>query len=100
LILNLLDENCLPEPLRSAANSLVNLFGQSGGLILAQDVPGGRYLPNGLSVYLPPPEKFIQSYKEIAVADQGLQSWISFLSAYYKYMLAGNPEKNPVTMSA
>ncbi|MDD5669608.1 MAG: clostripain-related cysteine peptidase, partial [Candidatus Omnitrophica bacterium] len=98
LILNLLDENGLPESLRFAANSFVNLFDQSG-LILAQDVPGGRYLPNGLSVYLPPPEKFIQNYKEIAGGDPGLQSWMSFLSAYYNYMLAGHPEKNPVTMS-
>ncbi len=96
LVSNLLDED-IPEGLHNACRAL-DEFMHDSGFLLACEAPGGRYTPNGISIYLPPPEQFDPRYIEASNhLPLGLGIWIWFLGAYYLQILPpADAEKHPL----
>jgi hypothetical protein len=94
-----LSETDLPDGVKKASETLIDFFNHSG-LILEGRVPGGRYMPNGLSIYAPPPEEFNMKYVEIINSlSSGLMPWCCFLGAYYNGILGRDAVNNPLVRS-
>lgn len=94
-----LSEAQLPIEVKKAAEVL-NDFLDDSGFVLESDVPGGRYMPNGLSIYAPSPENFNLKYIKILNSlSSSLMQWGLFLGAYYIGILGQDAIKHPLVSS-
>jgi hypothetical protein len=64
---------------RQAAAEVSSLF-EGDGFVIESRVPGGRYLPNGLSINLPDPPVFDPQYLSVmSTMPDGFAPWVHFL---------------------
>jgi hypothetical protein len=98
LALNLLDEE-IPIGLKKTVESLKD-FLNNPEFVVEAEVPGDRYSPNEVSVYLPPPDKFdIKYLKVVNGLPPALRVWSLFLGMYNIKMLGEGAFKNPLVVS-
>ena len=84
----------IPYNLSVAARSLKDFFEQSG-LILASDVPGGKGMPAGISIYCPDPAEFDPQYlRAVNSSDMGFWPW--FLGMYALCTLGQDAVNSPL----
>jgi hypothetical protein len=95
LCLNLMDDNPSNE-ITAAARTLVEFFDRSG-FVIANEAPGGQYSACGLSIYLPPADRFNPSYLELQPGlGKYLGAWPYFLGLYYQKLLGQNAPNHPL----
>jgi hypothetical protein len=93
--LKLLDAK-LPAEVKKPVESLLDFFDHSG-FVVASEVSDNPYFPKGLSIYLPPPDKFDEKYLEIVNSlPPGLRLWTWFMATYYIGILGKDANKHPL----
>lgn len=76
---NLQRDSALPSLLRQACQEIEAWLGENG-LLLATDMKGVRIIPNGLSIYCPPPGSYRQDYRSyLENTCPALLPWQAFL---------------------
>lgn len=84
-------------PIGVASEELLR-FIDSSSLTLSVSAPTNRYLPKGLSIYLPRPEDYDMQYSENmrSFADDYFARWCTTLALYYQHHLKDRSHEHPL----